>query len=68
MVNDYGLSDIVAERYDAGIRLGEQVDNAPDTTDAREPRDALLRTAVVVPIGQPGTAVPSRSGRSGISH
>jgi DNA-binding transcriptional LysR family regulator len=23
--NDYGLTDIVAERYDAGVRLGEQV-------------------------------------------
>ncbi|MFM0340194.1 LysR substrate-binding domain-containing protein [Paraburkholderia fungorum] len=23
--NDYGLVDIVAQRYDAGIRLGEQV-------------------------------------------
>jgi len=22
---DYGLTDIVAERYDAGVRLGEQV-------------------------------------------
>lgn len=26
IVNDYGLIDIVAERFDAGIRLGEQVD------------------------------------------
>ena len=25
LINDYGLSDIVAERYDAGVRLGEQV-------------------------------------------
>ncbi len=25
LINDYGLTDIVAERYDAGIRLGEQV-------------------------------------------
>src|SRR3954451_1545162 len=25
IINDYGLSDIVADRYDAGIRLGEQV-------------------------------------------
>jgi len=25
IVTDYGLTDIVAERYDAGIRLGEQV-------------------------------------------
>src|SRR3982751_4811469 len=26
ITNDYGLTDIVAERYDAGVRLGEQVD------------------------------------------
>ena len=26
LINDYGLTDIVAERYDAGVRLGEQVD------------------------------------------
>ena len=26
LVVDYGLTDIVAERYDAGVRLGEQVD------------------------------------------
>lgn len=26
VTNDYGLTDIVAERYDAGVRLGEQVD------------------------------------------
>jgi len=26
IINDYGLIDIVAERYDAGVRLGEQVD------------------------------------------
>jgi len=26
IVNDYGLTDIVSERYDAGVRLGEQVD------------------------------------------
>jgi DNA-binding transcriptional LysR family regulator len=25
---DYGLTDIVAERYDAGVRLGEQVAKA----------------------------------------
>jgi len=25
VANDYGLTDIVAERYDAGVRLGEQV-------------------------------------------
>lgn len=26
IINDYGLTDIVAERFDAGVRLGEQVD------------------------------------------
>ncbi|MGO4781165.1 LysR substrate-binding domain-containing protein, partial [Lysobacter sp. 2RAB21] len=26
VVSDYGLVDIVAERFDAGIRLGEHVD------------------------------------------
>ncbi len=26
IITDYGLTDIVAERYDAGVRLGEQVD------------------------------------------
>jgi DNA-binding transcriptional LysR family regulator len=25
IINDYGLTDIIAERYDAGVRLGEQV-------------------------------------------
>ncbi len=25
VINDYGLADIVAERFDAGVRLGEQV-------------------------------------------
>jgi DNA-binding transcriptional LysR family regulator len=26
IINDYGLTDIAAERHDAGVRLGEQVD------------------------------------------
>jgi DNA-binding transcriptional LysR family regulator len=26
IISEYGLTDIVAERYDAGVRLGEQVD------------------------------------------
>ncbi|WP_088343998.1 MULTISPECIES: LysR family transcriptional regulator [Rhodomicrobium] len=26
LISDYGLKDIVADRYDAGVRLGEQVD------------------------------------------
>jgi hypothetical protein len=25
IIIDYGLTDIVAQRYDAGVRLGEQV-------------------------------------------
>jgi DNA-binding transcriptional LysR family regulator len=25
IINDYGLNDIVADRFDAGVRLGEQV-------------------------------------------
>lgn len=39
LINDYGLSDIVAERFDIGIRLGDQVEKdmiavriAPDET------------------------------------
>ena len=40
---DYGLTDIVAERYDAGVRLGEQV--AKDMIAVRIGRD--LRMAVV---------------------
>jgi DNA-binding transcriptional LysR family regulator len=43
VVIDYGLSDIVAERYDAGIRLGEQV--AKDMVAVRIGPD--LRMAVV---------------------
>jgi len=43
VVIDYGLTDIVAERYDAGIRLGEQV--AKDMVAVRIGPD--LRMAVV---------------------
>jgi DNA-binding transcriptional LysR family regulator len=39
LINDYGLSNIVAERYDIGVRLGDQVEKdmiavriAPDMT------------------------------------
>lgn len=42
-VIDYGLSDIVAERYDAGIRFGEQV--AKDMISVRIGPD--VRFAVV---------------------
>lgn len=47
VVIDYGLTDIVAERYDAGIRLGEQV--AKDMIAVRIGPD--MRMAVV---GAPG--------------
>jgi DNA-binding transcriptional LysR family regulator len=43
LVVDYGLTDIVAERYDAGVRLGEQV--AKDMIAVRIGPD--LRMAVV---------------------
>src|SRR5246127_3382548 len=43
IIVDYGLTDIVAERYDAGIRLGEQV--AKDMIAVRIGPD--LRMAVV---------------------
>ncbi|MDR3488697.1 MAG: LysR family transcriptional regulator [Bradyrhizobium sp.] len=43
MIIDYGLTDIVAERYDAGVRLGEQV--AKDMIAVRIGPD--LRMAVV---------------------
>ena len=43
MIADYGLSDIVAERYDAGVRSGEQV--AKDMIGVRIGPD--LRMAVV---------------------
>ena len=47
IVVDYGLTDIVAERYDAGVRLGEQV--AKDMIAVRIGPD--MRMAVV---GSPG--------------
>ena len=43
MVVDYGLTDIVAERFDAGVRLGEQV--AKDMIAVRIGPD--MRMAVV---------------------
>jgi DNA-binding transcriptional LysR family regulator len=47
LIVDYGFTDIVAERYDAGVRIGEQV--AKDMIAVRIGRD--LRMAVV---GTPG--------------
>jgi DNA-binding transcriptional LysR family regulator len=43
VIVDYGLTDIVAERYDAGVRLGEQV--AKDMIAVRIGPD--MRMAVV---------------------
>lgn len=43
IISDYGLKDIVADRYDAGVRLGEQVDK--DMISLRISAD--LRMAVV---------------------
>jgi DNA-binding transcriptional LysR family regulator len=43
LIIDYGLTDIVADRYDAGIRLGEQI--AKDMIAVRIGPD--MRTAVV---------------------
>ncbi|PVZ82598.1 LysR family transcriptional regulator [Serratia sp. S1B] len=43
LIVDYGLSDIVAERYDAGVRLGEQI--AKDMIAVRISPD--IRMAVV---------------------
>jgi DNA-binding transcriptional LysR family regulator len=47
LIVDYGLTDIVAERYDAGVRLGEQV--AKDMIAVRIGPD--LRMAVVGALG-----------------
>jgi DNA-binding transcriptional LysR family regulator len=47
LITDYGLTDIVAERFDAGVRIGEQV--AKDMIAVRIGPD--IRTAVV---GAPG--------------
>ncbi len=64
---DYGLADIVAERYDIGIRLGER----------------LARDMIAVPISRrcacawsgaqllppaPGAAAPGRLGRAQLRH
>jgi DNA-binding transcriptional LysR family regulator len=43
LITDYGLTDIVAERFDAGVRIGEQV--ARDMIAVRIGRD--IRIAVV---------------------
>jgi DNA-binding transcriptional LysR family regulator len=50
LINDYGLSNIVAERFDIGVRLGDQVEKdmiavriAPDETMAIVGAPAYLR-------------------------
>lgn len=50
LINDYGLSNIVAERFDIGVRLGDQVEKdmiavriAPDETLAIVAAPAYLR-------------------------
>ncbi|WP_321926284.1 LysR family transcriptional regulator [Paraburkholderia guartelaensis] len=52
LVNDYGLADIVADRYDIGVRLGDQVAKdmiavriAPDTTMAIVGAPAYLQSS-----------------------
>lgn len=55
LVNDYGLSDIVADRYDIGVRLGDQVAKdmiavriAPDMTIAIVGSPSYLKSRPVV--------------------
>ena len=43
LVNDYGLSDIVADRYDIGVRLGDQV--AKDMVAVRIAADMTMAIA-----------------------
>ena len=54
VISDNGLTNIVSERYDAGIRLGEQVEK--DMVAVRIGPD--MRMAVV---GHPGTSPEGRS-------
>jgi DNA-binding transcriptional LysR family regulator len=56
IINDYSLIDIVAERYDAGVRLGEQVDKdmiamriGPDFRQAAVAAPLLLREPAAAP-------------------
>lgn len=53
LVNDYGLADIVADRYDIGVRLGDQVAKdmvavriAPDMTMAIVGSPAYLQSTI----------------------
>jgi DNA-binding transcriptional LysR family regulator len=64
MVIDYGLTDIVAERYDAGVRWGEQV--ARDMIAVRIGPD--IRFAVVGSKSYFGKRAPPRTPQDLISH
>ena len=64
IISDYSLTDIVADRYDAGVRLGEQVDKdmiaVPIGPD-------FVRSVVAAPSyfeGRPGRVTPQRSDRA----
>ena len=61
---DYGLSDIVADRYDAGVRLGEQV--AKDMIAVRVGPD--LRMAVVAAPSYFATRPAPKSPRDLVNH
>ena len=64
IVIDYGLTDIVAERYDAGVRLGEQV--AKDMIAVRIGPD--LRMAVVGAPSYFAQRFPPQTPRELVSH
>jgi DNA-binding transcriptional LysR family regulator len=61
---DYGLTDIVADRYDAGVRLGEQV--AKDMIAVRVGPD--LRMAIVAAPSYFGTRPEPRSPKDLVNH
>ena len=54
IIIEQGLTDIVAERYDAGVRLGEQV--AKDMIAVRIGRTCAWRSSVRLPTSKSGTA------------
>ena len=64
IIIDYGLTDIVAERFDAGVRSGEQV--AKDMIAVRIAPD--MRMAVVGPRRISGSARNRKSRRTLIGH
>src|SRR5271166_470415 len=73
IINDYGLTDIVAERYDAGVRLGEQVAKdmialriGPDFPPSSRRRAVLLRPAA--PARYPARSDRSRLHQSAAAH